>query len=298
MPRLIVKVNKLNKRKVIPHSLADKGGIIGFVNKGFVFEGEPVPVTDPALGKWYQDRDGYFYWGEGFIVEQTALPINLPGMPVNLPANFRLGIDVSHHNANPDWNAFKNAGVSFVFIKISEGVGTRDQKAKENANNARAKGLKIGYYHFCRPDSRNGGSVISDATAEANEALQIMLGLQTPDLPLVLDLEEWGAGKDSPLGPADYLTWISTFIKTVTDELNKGCIIYSRKNYLEQKLPSNHNLGNIKLWLAYYPEKPDCNKVAIPKGWSDWSIWQYTEHGAIGGNPQLDINILKDSSLF
>ena len=69
-------------------------------------------------------------------------------------------------------------------------VGTPDIKAKEHANNAGQMGLKIGYYHFCRPDKRNGGSVESDATAEADEALNIIAGLQKSDLPLVLDLED------------------------------------------------------------------------------------------------------------
>lgn len=300
MLQLTVTANKLNKRNSIPSRLPEAKGITGVVNKGFSFAGEEVEaaaIPNTSLGKWYRDRDGSFYWGGGLITVGVLPLPQIAGMPVNLPAAFRFGVDVSHHNENPDWDAFKNAGAGFVFIKTSEGVGTRDARAAVHTANSKSRGLKTGYYHFCRPDTRNGGTVTSDAAAEANEALQIINVLGKPDLPLVLDLEEWGPGKDSPLGKNDYLTWVNTFIKTVKD---KGieCMIYSRKNYLEEKLPADHNLGNIKLWLAFYPDKPDLNKVAVPHGWTDWSIWQYTEKGSIGKSTPLDINILKDSTLF
>ena len=296
MPHLLVTANKLNKRSRIPFSLPDPAGIIGVVNKGFSFEANEVAaaaIPNPSLGKWYQDRDGSFYWGGGLIVEA----LSLPGMPINLPLNFRLGVDVSHHNEAPDWDAFKSSGASFVFIKASEGVGTRDKKALENATKAKAKGLRIGYYHFCRPDTKSGGSVVNDATAEANEVLQTMAGLPKPDLPLVLDLEDWNGG-DSILNKADYLLWVTTFLQRIKQQSGTDSIIYSRKEYLDRKLPPDHGLGNHKLWLSFYPGQPDCNRTPCPVGWSDWAIWQYTAKGTIGNSPVLDINILKDSTLF
>jgi len=300
MPHLLVTANKLNKRSRVPASLPDNDGIIGVVNKGFSFKGNEVAaaeIINPALGKWYRDRDGSLYWGGGVIVESDDATVNLQGLPDNLPVNFRLGVDVSHHNGQPDWEACKNAGASFVFIKISEGVGTRDAKANENATNARMHGLRIGYYHFCRPDEKNGGTVISDATAEANEALQTMAGLPKPDLPLVLDLEDWNGG-DSPLDKTNYLLWVTTFLKHIKDESGTDPIIYSRKEYLDRKLPAGHGLGKYKLWISLYPDHPDYNSIACPNGWTNWSIWQYTAKGTIGKSLLLDINILQDSSLF
>lgn len=295
--QLIVTVKKLNKRSSVPASLAENN-IIGTVYQGFRFEGEEVTtVPNPSLGKWYTDRDGSCYWGGGLIIEPARITIKINGLPVNLPQNYRIGIDISHHNDKPDWEGIHNADVSFVFIKISEGVGTPDQKAKEHANNAKQFGLRIGYYHFCRPDKQNGGSVLSDATAEADEALKMISGLQKPDLPLVLDLEDqqnW----DTPLDKPEYLLWVTTFLNRIHEKSGVNCMIYSRKEYLDRKLPSNHNLGNYKVWMSYYPTKPDATKVPCPVGWKDWALWQYTETGAIGNNPKLDINILKDNSLF
>lgn len=159
--QLIVNVKKLNKRSSVPESLAERN-IIGTVLQGFRFEGEEITaVPNPALGKWYKDRDGSCYWGGGLIIAPVKVISNISGLPVNLPPIYQLGIDISHHNEFMNWAAIKDSGASFVFIKISEGVGTPDHKAIEHANNAKQTGLKIGYYHFCRPDKRNGGTVIS-----------------------------------------------------------------------------------------------------------------------------------------
>ena len=298
MPQLKVIVTKLNKRKAIPASFAEKN-IVGTVQKGFLFEGNEIQnIANPSSGKWYVDNDGFFYWGGGLVVLDIPLgiTINLNDSPVNLPQPYRAGIDISHHNNIHDWLAIKNAGITFVYIKLSEGVGTPDANAKKNALAAKQHNLKIGYYHFCRPDTKNGGTVINDATAEADEALKRMAVIPTPDLPLVLDLEDqehW----DTPLNKVDYLKWINTFINRIKTKSSMECMIYSRKGYLDSHLPADHNLGSIKLWVSRYTLR-DAQKLTLPVGWDDWSIWQYCEDGVIGSNSKLDINILKDQSLF
>lgn len=298
MERYKVIVPKLNVRKAPVADIKDKSNIITTVNEGLILELEEVPNTpNPSIGKWYRDKQNQYYWAGGLMMLTTRPFSALVSLPINLPENYKLGVDISHHNKKLDWDALKNGGVNFVYIKISEGVGTRDVKAKENALNAASKNIKIGYYHFCRPDSRNGGTIESDARAEANEAISIMTGLPTYHLPLVLDLEDQ-KGWDTPLRPKDYLLWITTFINLITDKTGVSPIIYSRKEYLDRKLPKNHGLQNIKLWMSYYPVNPDCTKVGIPNGWNDWSIWQYTENGILGTNAKIDINIMKDDFLL
>ena len=175
------------------------------------------------------------------------------------------------------------------------------KKSLSNAHNAKQQGFKIGYYHFCRPDKTNGGTVSSDAIAEANDAISRMRNLPVSDIPFVLDLEDQETKKghwDTPLSPPDYLLWINTFIGTISLHISTGVMIYSRKEYLDRHLPHNHDLGKHKLWISFYPANPDVNKVASPIGWGDWSIWQYKDKGIIGTSGPLDLNIMKDSSLF
>jgi lysozyme len=298
MIQLKVVVNKLNKRSSVPSNLSDNN-IVGIVQKGYLFEGTEVNnVPNPSLGKWYRDGNGYFYWAGGLAVLGIPLGmgIHIPGLPYNLPSPFKIGIDISHHNELPDWNALRVAGVSFAYIKTSEGVGTPDLKAKELAQKAKQYQFRIGYYHFCRPDSKNGGTVLKDATAEANDALDRMSSIGAPDLPLVMDLEDqqkW----DTPLDPPDYLLWINTFMGRIQEATGTSPMIYSRKEYLDRRLPTNHHLGDHKLWISRYSMQ-DARQLQLPAGWNSWSIWQYCEDGNIGNNSKLDINILIDPTLF
>jgi lysozyme len=42
------------------------------------------------------------------------------------------------------------------------------------------------------------------------------------------------------------------------------------------------------LWVAHYTEKPTPN---IPSGFTDYTLWQYSESGAIAGiNGNVDMN--------
>ena len=77
--KLIVKAKKLNKRSSIPAFLPDAASIAGVVNENFVFEGNEVPtVPNPALGKWYRDRDNYFYWGGALEVMEEPVDEQAP----------------------------------------------------------------------------------------------------------------------------------------------------------------------------------------------------------------------------
>jgi lysozyme len=291
MAQLIVNVNRLNRRNKIPDAFPDKENIIGVVKKGFRFES--VEETTNSLGKWFKDRDNAYYWSGGVLVLDAPpiISIKINDLPANLPSEYKVGIDISHHNSLFDWPSIKMAGVSFVYLKISEGVGTADSMAKPNAEIARKLGFKVGYYHFCHPDTRNGGTVESDAKAEADDALSRMATLTTPDLPLVLDLEN----EDMPLDKQKFLKWIHTFIGRMGTAVEP--MIYGGKAYLDARLPPDHDLGRYKLWIPRY-EMNDANKLRCPTGWNDWTVWQYTEHGKVGNNSDLDVNILKDKSLF
>jgi len=78
MYRLQVKANALNKRKRIPPSLPDNDWIAGVVLKDFSFVGErvlPADMPNGATGKWYKDRDGYYYLGEWLMeIEELLTP--------------------------------------------------------------------------------------------------------------------------------------------------------------------------------------------------------------------------------
>lgn len=70
MANLKVVVPLLNKRKYPVIDTADKSNVVGSVKQDFQFES--IAEVTNALGNWYQDRDGYYYWGGG--VKLLMLP--------------------------------------------------------------------------------------------------------------------------------------------------------------------------------------------------------------------------------
>ena len=66
MALLKVIVNKLNRRRAPIVDFGEKENISGTVSKGYLFV-SVQEITNP-LGKWYMDRDGYYYWGGGLTI--------------------------------------------------------------------------------------------------------------------------------------------------------------------------------------------------------------------------------------
>lgn len=204
---------------------------------------------------------------------------------VNIPAGTTRGIDISHYNGDLDWASVVDEGVSFVYIKTSDGIGTPDPMAAQHAANAIAHKMQIGYYHFCRPETR-GGTVQQAATDEAQYTISQLNLLPKADMPLMLDLEV-----ASPLSPDDYLLWVNTYIAALPQGTN--VIIYTYTSYINSHLPPNHDLGKYPLWLARYSN--DGNEAVCPVGWTDWTIWQFEGGGILGDNMPIDLDIMKGS---
>src|SRR5688572_14574063 len=71
MMQFEVTASLLNVRRVIPMSFEDQSSVAGQVFRGFRFEADEVPVSqipNPALGTWFKDRDGFFYWGPAVVI--------------------------------------------------------------------------------------------------------------------------------------------------------------------------------------------------------------------------------------
>ena len=61
------------------------------------------------------------------------------------------GIDVSHHQNNVEWEKVKKSGISFAFIKATEGAWFKDSKFNTNINQAKKNGIYVGAYHYYKP---------------------------------------------------------------------------------------------------------------------------------------------------
>lgn len=58
------------------------------------------------------------------------------------------GVDVSHYQGEVNWSKIQQAGISFAFIKATEGSRSVDERFLENWQDAAETDLCIGAYHF------------------------------------------------------------------------------------------------------------------------------------------------------
>lgn len=192
-----------------------------------------------------------------------------------------VGIDVSHNQGVIDWAKVKadTFQPTFAYIKATQGIGYTDPMVVTNANSAKGVGMQIGYYHFASLNSHN---VLQDSADEANAFATEIAKLPHADLPPVLDVET----NESKLSPAEVEKWISNFISVMATKGWGDIVIYSYGPFLDVNLPSTHTFGTKKLWLADYGKN-----LVLPKGWSKYWMWQYSQFGKISGvKTNIDLN--------
>jgi len=188
------------------------------------------------------------------------------------------GIDVSHHNGHIDWEEAIDSGISFVFIKVSDGAHFVDIDIEENRKGVRRAKLVHGYYHLFRP----GQNPIEQA------ALFIENLPNEPQLPMVLDIEISDKYRSSSLLISDIKKWISH----VEKHTGRTPIIYSylgfMPNYFHQSFDQH------EIWLAQY--NPNHQNPTLPNGRQNWTFWQFTQNGIVAGvNGKVDRSFFKGS---
>ena len=95
------------------------------------------------------------------------------------------GIDVSRYQGNIDWAKVKASGMTFVFIKATEGQTYTDPNFQKNVSGALAAGMLVGTYHFFRATSTDGAK---DERRNAS-TLNKVGGAKALQLPPVMDYE-------------------------------------------------------------------------------------------------------------
>lgn len=195
------------------------------------------------------------------------------------------GIDVSHYQGDIQWNRVADSGLAFCFIKATEGLSLADPHFQSNWSGSQAAGLLRGAYHFCQSGS--------DATAQAQlfyDTVSSDATLGQQDLPPVLDLEtlDGQSAKDT-------LQWALTFLARTDALFGRQTVLYTDAGFWEQlsALPGCDALAPRPLWLAAYSATP-----RIPRPWTTWTFWQYSDGTANAGRPVPGVNGPVDQDWF
>ena len=201
-----------------------------------------------------------------------------------VPASAMLtGIDVASYQhpggAAIDWQAVRNSGQSFAFIKATEDSNYTNPFFAADWNGAGAAGLYRGAYHFARP-----ALPLSTAVDQARWFVSrtgVMSGGM--DLPGVLDLESSGG-----LGQSDLAAWTRTWLGEVRRLTGKAPIVYTGYYFWRDSVGNPTDIGaNYRLWLPSYPSDPNSTtfRPLVPAGWGTWTFWQYSSSGTVSGIP-------------
>mgnify|MGYP001351869947 CR=1 FL=1 len=199
------------------------------------------------------------------------------------------GIDISHYQDDKsqiDWQTVsKNLDphISFAYIRSTMGKDGVDKAFKYNFQEAQKNGIKVGVYHYYRPNEK--------ADAQFENFLK-----NTPnigDMPPVLDIEEIG-----DLRAAELRKELTRFLTLLKQKYNTEPIIYAPQRFYNTYL--RNKFSTYRFWIARHngiKESPDNNNMKKEPFLIDGRcplIWQYSGTGKINGiSGNVDLNITK-----
>lgn len=191
-----------------------------------------------------------------------------------------IGVDLSAYQADVDMAGLKSQGISFVYIKATEGSSHQDSKFRDNWNNAQDAGLLAGAYHFFSYDSPG------DTQAE-NFIRTVGHDIAGRLIPAV-DVEYYGDKEENPPDEEDVVRELSVFLDALEKEYGVEPLIYTRPAIYEKYIRGSFD--GYKIWMS---------SPFAPLKWNykgDWYIWQYLTRGILegysGGEKYIDLNVL------
>lgn len=192
-----------------------------------------------------------------------------------------LGVDVSTHQGEIDWQAVKDAGIDFAMIRLgyrgsSEGGLYLDDYFLRNMDGATAAGLKIGVYFFSQ--------ALSAQEAEEEAAFtRLWLEGYSLSMPVIFDWEHQGAGSRTDDADGAVMTAAAeAFCDAIAAAgFTPGVYFNQEVGYRQFDLPA---LKNYDFWLAEY--------AAVPTFAYQFHLWQYTNAGTVSGiDGTVDLNL-------
>ncbi|KAF7320628.1 Secreted hydrolase [Mycena chlorophos] len=210
------------------------------------------------------------------------------------------GIDVSDYQTNIDWTTVKNNGVTFAYIKATEGTSFISDEFSSQYTGATNAGLIRGGYHFAHPDESSGATQASFFLAHG--------GGWSGDgitLPGALDIEckcrvvveiveppiNRGRFPDNPDGDecydltaAEMVSWIKDFSTGYHSATTRYPVIYTTTDWWTSCTGNSAAFAaNSPLWIARYASSIG----TLPAGWAYTTFWQYADSGSNPGDQDM-----------
>ena len=232
---------------------------------------ESVSETEinPAVPKHPYDLDLFLHNGQKLSYDSDSY-------------TSQSGVDVSHHQGEINWNAVKDAGFEFAFIRLgyrgyTSGELCLDRYFFQNIKKAQSCSLDVGIYFFSQAINEQ------EAIDEANFVIDNLKDYHL-DLPVVYDPEsilDDDARTDNISGE-QFTKNTLAFCKTI-QAAGYEPMIYRNMLWKAFELDLSQ-LTDYPIWYADYE--------ALPQTPYDFTFWQYSNAGSVDGiNTSADLNI-------
>lgn len=194
----------------------------------------------------------------------------------------RVGIDVSSHQGEIDWETVAQTDVEIVMVRAGyRGYGkagklVEDPNAKTNIAAARKAGLDVGVYFFSQAVN------VEEAAEEARMLLDIIKDLEIT-MPVVYDWEYISAeARTANVDPRTLTDCALTFCG-IMEEAGYTPMVYFNI-YQSQHMMYIAELKQYDFWLAWYSDR-----MVFPY---KIRMWQYTDTGRVPGiEANVDLNV-------
>jgi lysozyme len=192
------------------------------------------------------------------------------------------GIDAARYQGAIDWQLAAGAGVSFAYLKATEGGDGLDPAFATNWQGAAQAGIPRGAFHFfyfCRPAREQAAWFIRNVPRSPGA------------LPPVLDMEWTPFSPTCTLrpDPATVRAEAETFLNFLEQHYGQRPLIYTSPEFYATNQMAH--IPRVEFWLrsvADHPSKTYPNQA--------WTFWQYSSTGGVAGvQGPVDTNVFAGS---
>lgn len=179
-------------------------------------------------------------------------------------------VDCSDNNPIPNLAAYKRAGHRHLCRKVSEGVGYHWSAGDRVADGAHRIGLRVGHYHWLRPD------------AAASSQAAYFAGLVRPHLAagdwLMCDYEATARVSDG--GDATRARALLDFMAELADQLpGVPAFVYTGNWYLAGKPKMQAAVRRFGVVMSDYDDVAE-----LPNPYRlNYVAWQFSDHATVPG---------------
>lgn len=193
------------------------------------------------------------------------------------------GVDVSSYQGKVDWQILAGEGISFAYIKATEGSSFVDPCFAENYEQAQQTGLRVGAYHFFSFDS--GGKTQAENFIAVVPSFEGML-------PPVVDIEFYGEYEKNPPDREPVREQLDILLLELEAQYGIKPVLYATQKSYQQYLAGDFTDYDIWIRNVYTPP--------LLSDGRNWIFWQYTDQGKLSGydgeEQSIDRNVFSGSA--